>query len=163
MRIENQGLSLWYGTPDAPGPGTVIPAGAEVPITVGMSPADASNKVDVRYRINGGAVESLPAPWFRNSGDAQYFTARLPPFLEDHQVELWVTACCAGKYVPAHAEADPAVLTFRAARAETMAFLSSALSSPGSDTEAIHPRRASSPAAWRGRSRQRRRPLTPPW
>ena len=61
MRIENQGLSLWYGTPDAPGPGTVIPAGAEVPITVGMSPADASNKVDVRYRINGGAVESLSA------------------------------------------------------------------------------------------------------
>ena len=99
MRFENQGLSLWYGTPDAPGPGTVIPAGAEVPITVGMSPADASNKVDVHYRINGGAVESLSASWFRNSGDAQYFTARLPVFRQDELVEFWATATCAGKYV----------------------------------------------------------------
>ena len=88
MRIENQGLSLWYGTPDAPGPGTAIPAGAEVPITVGMSPPDASNKVDVHYRINGEAAASLSAAWFRNTSDAQYFTARLPVFGQDELVEF---------------------------------------------------------------------------
>ena len=147
MRIENQGLSLWYGTSDAPGPGTAVPAGAEVPLTVGMSPPDASNKVNVHYRINGGSVTSLPAAWFRNTSHAQYFTARLPAFQEDHQVDWWVTACCAGKYVPAHAEAGTAVLTFRAARAATMASASQPPTRPGLTTRQSTPTTHLSPPA----------------
>jgi hypothetical protein len=124
MRLENQGLSLWYCTSDAPGPATVVPPGAEVPITAGVSPPDASNKIDVHYRTNGGTVASVSAAWFRNTSDAQYFMARLPAFQEGDQVECWVTARCITKCVPADSAADAAVFSFRVPAVESDASVS---------------------------------------
>jgi hypothetical protein len=116
MHLENQGLSLWYCTVDAPAPEGVVPADVDVPITVGMAPPDASNQVEVFYRIDGGPVEHLSA---QSSGTdpgaaAQYFTARLPAFHQDEQVEWWVAASCAGRYVPPRDDARTAVRSFRA-------------------------------------------------
>jgi hypothetical protein len=115
MRLENQGLSLWYSTPGAPGPEAIVPAGAEVLITVGLSPADASNKVEVHYRTNNEPAESVPAHWFRNdqTQDVQYFRAALPAFRPQDEVQFWVTASCAGRYVPAREDGAKAALGFR--------------------------------------------------
>jgi hypothetical protein len=115
MYLESQGLSLWYCTADAPAPEGVAPADVEVPITVGMAPPDASNQVEVFYRINGGPVGQLPARWSgANPGaTAQYFTARLPAFHRDDQVEWWVAASCAGRYVPLRDEARIGARSFR--------------------------------------------------
>jgi len=115
MRFVNQGLSLWYATPDAPAPEGAVPAGVEELVTVGLSPPDGSNWVDVHFRVNGGAVDTVPARWFRNDHvrGAQYFTARLPPFEAGDKVEFWVTAACAGRYVPARDVAGTAVMRLR--------------------------------------------------
>jgi hypothetical protein len=75
MQTEHDGISIWYGTPDAPAPGETVQAGVEVTIMVGVRPIDASNAVEVRYRINQGPTESVAARWLRNDpfGKAQYF------------------------------------------------------------------------------------------
>src|SRR4051794_10023886 len=112
MRFENQGLSLWLHTPDAPAPSDVLPPGVEASVTVGMSPPDASNQVMVQYRIDRGSVMSVDARWFRNTSDAQYFTARLPAFPQGARVEYWVAASCAGTYVPSLPEVGIEVLSF---------------------------------------------------
>ena len=54
MRFDNQGMSLWFGTPDAPGPGDTVSAGAEISITIAVHPGDRSNKVELLYRVNRG-------------------------------------------------------------------------------------------------------------
>ncbi len=115
MQFVNQGLSLWYATPDAPAPKGAVPPGAEELVTVGLSPPDGSNWVDVHYRVNGGAVDTVSARWFRNdhTRGAQYFTARLPPFEPGDKVEFWATAACAGRYVPARDDAGATVMRFR--------------------------------------------------
>lgn len=115
MRFVNQGLSLWYATPDAPAPEGAVLTGVEELVTVGLSPPDGSNWVDVHYRVNGGAVHTVSARWFRNdhTRNAQYFTARLPLFKAGGEVEFWATAACAGRYVPARDAVGTAVMQFR--------------------------------------------------
>jgi hypothetical protein len=115
MRLENQGLTLWYCTPDAPGPEGVLPAGTELPVTAAVSPQDASNQIDVQYRVNAGAINHISADWFRNnhSGDAQYFTARLPAFAAGDEVDWWITARCAGRYVPAPSDVGIGMVSFK--------------------------------------------------
>jgi hypothetical protein len=53
MRLENDGISLWYGTPDAPTTGAVVLKASDVSITVGVKPIDASNIVEVTYQTAG--------------------------------------------------------------------------------------------------------------
>lgn len=115
MQFVNQGLSLWYATPDAPAPEGAMPAGVEQLVTIGLSPPDGSNRVQVHYRINAGPVNTIPTRWFRNdhARDAQYFTARLPAFEAGDNVEFWATAACAGRYVPAPDAAGTAVTRLR--------------------------------------------------
>jgi phosphatidylserine/phosphatidylglycerophosphate/cardiolipin synthase-like enzyme len=115
MRLENQGLTLWYCTPDAPGPEGVVPTDTELRITVGLSPPDASNQIDVQYRTNAGAINHISAEWFRNdqSSGAQYFTARLPAFSPGDEVNWWIAARCSGRYVPAPGDIGIAVVSFK--------------------------------------------------
>ena len=82
MRFDHDGMSLWYGTSDAPAPGETVHAGAAITIDVGVQPTDASNRVDVLYRVNDGAVQTVPAKWIRNnvSTNAQYHRVYLPPY-----------------------------------------------------------------------------------
>ena len=102
MRLENQGLTLWSGTLDAPGPDAIGKPGEELRIRIGVAPADASNRVSVRYRVNGGAEQTAAARWIRNdpSRDVQYFEANLGRFRDGDLVEYMPMCVCAGRRVP---------------------------------------------------------------
>jgi len=102
MRFEHQGMALWYSTPDAPAPEGPVPEGAELLVTVGLLPADASNRVELRYWVNQGAVERVAATWVRNevSSGAQYFAARLPALRAGDVVEYTPIGTCGGRQVP---------------------------------------------------------------
>ncbi len=102
MHFEHEGRSLWYGTSDAPGSEGAVQAGTEITITVGVNPVDASNKVELLYRVNQGPMETVAARWLRNdpSGKAQYFRAHLPAFRAGDIVEYIPICRCAGRQVP---------------------------------------------------------------
>jgi hypothetical protein len=94
VRFELGGRSLWYGTPDAPAPLGIVTAGAGheaagVTVTVGVQPLNASYRVEVHYRVNGGAPVKVPAVLFRTDvrASAQYFSARLPNLHVGDKVE----------------------------------------------------------------------------
>jgi hypothetical protein len=123
MRFQHQGMSLWYSTSDAPAPGGTVPEGAELLVTVGVLPADASNRVEVRYRANQGAVQTVSATWFRNeaSSGAQYFAARLPAFRAGDRVEFQAIATCAGRSVPSPEDAAASASSFQVVRSTARA------------------------------------------
>lgn len=102
MRTEHDGLSLWYGTSDTPAPEGTVPAIDDITITVGVRPIDASNHVNVRYRVNQESVHTVPARWLRNefTRRTQYFRARLPALHDGAVVEYTVICRCAGRQVP---------------------------------------------------------------
>src|SRR5215208_1520769 len=103
MFFEHRGMSVWWGMPDTPPRiGEVVRAGTEIPVTIGVRPADTSNRVEVLYRINNGPVETVPAKWLRNDTlhKAQYFTVRLPAFRAGDTVEYVPVYRWAGRQVP---------------------------------------------------------------
>ena len=102
MHFEHEGRSLWYGTPDAPAPEEAVQAGADIAITIGVSPVDASNNIKLLYRIDQGPTEMVAAKWLQNdpSGKAQYFRARLPALRAGDTVEYLPICRCAGRQVP---------------------------------------------------------------
>ena len=55
VHFTNDGLSIWYGTSDAPAPGddrNAPRSGAA--LVVGVSPPSPINTLNVRYRVDGG-------------------------------------------------------------------------------------------------------------
>jgi Bacterial Ig domain len=105
--FECQGMSLWYGTPDAPAPTTSIEAGQAPTITVGVRPADASNHVEVLYSHNSGPTKVATATWLRNDvgAAAQYFLAQLPELRPGDRLTYVAVCRCAARQVPSPAEA----------------------------------------------------------
>jgi hypothetical protein len=107
MESSNDGLTLWYDTPDAPVEGGTI--------TVGVRPAHPANSVSLSWRVDGGFVRStaaaaLPAP----AGNDQYFRAPLPAAPEGALVEVLPVLMAAGRRVPAAGE-EPGWLRYRQA------------------------------------------------
>ncbi len=102
MRFDYDGISMWYGTPDAPAPREAVLSGIEVPITIGVWPADASNKVEIRYRVNQGSTTAVQAKFLRTepSRRVQYFRAQLPALRAGDRAEYSVICRCAGRQVP---------------------------------------------------------------
>ena len=103
MRFEHDGIVIWYGTSDAPAPEGTVPTGEAIAITVGIQPADASNQVEIQYRINQDSVKKLTASYLRNASirNAQYFRAHFPESRFGDIVEYRVVCRCAGRQVPA--------------------------------------------------------------
>lgn len=104
MKLANDGLSLWYGTPDAPAPfdDEVIPRqGASV--VVAVQPANPTNRVFVRFRVDGGMVQTVPGRELRTDygRDVQYFVASFPPFRTGQLVEYAPVLMCGGRQCPA--------------------------------------------------------------
>src|SRR5712692_3613533 len=101
MRFEHEGMSLWYGTPDAAAPRETVQVGTDITITVGVQPMNAGNNVEVLYCINQGPTEKVTAKWLRNDTykKSQYFRASLPALRAGDTVEY--TALCrrAGRQV----------------------------------------------------------------
>ncbi len=103
MKLTNDSLSLWYGTPDAPAPfdDEVVPRrGAS--LVLGVHPANPTNSVHVRYRVNGGTVQTVPGREIRNDYDrkVQYFAVAFPVFSTGDVVEYSPMLACAGRQVP---------------------------------------------------------------
>jgi hypothetical protein len=117
MRLEHQGMSLWSATADAPAPEGTVAAGTEALVTVGVRPADVSNQVEVRYRVDQGPVRTVPATWLRNdpTRGSQYFVARLPAFQAGATVEYAIVCRCGGRQVPAPDDARAATGSFTVA------------------------------------------------
>src|SRR5262249_5012010 len=121
VRFEHEGMSLWYGTSDAPAPGETVPAGAEVTITVAVLPADASNRIELLYRTNQGPKEAVAARWLRNdvAGKTQYFRAQFPAIRAGDSVEYIAICRCAGRQTPSPEETKQFASSFRVTAAET--------------------------------------------
>jgi len=121
LQFTNDGLSLWYGTPDAPAPGdggVVRRTGAS--LVMGVRPAHPLNSVLVQYRVDGGRVQSIPGREVRTDFDrqVQYFAAAFPPFVNGDVVEFSATLSCVGRQVPPPHLADRFPPKFRLAPKE---------------------------------------------
>jgi hypothetical protein len=104
LHLTNDGISLWYGTPDAPAPGdggVVRRAGAA--LIMGVRPAHPLNTVLVRYRVDGGRIQTVPGREVRSDfqRQVQYFAIEFPAFASGDVVEFSVTLSCVGRQVPA--------------------------------------------------------------
>jgi hypothetical protein len=124
VKLTHEGLSLWYGTPDAPAPGDdgIAPrAGAS--LVVGVHPANPTNSVLVRYRVDGGAIREVPGRELRTDFDrqAQYFAIAFPAFVAADWVEYSVVLRCGGRQVPPPHIANRFHSKFRLAARETAA------------------------------------------
>jgi hypothetical protein len=107
VRFDVADKSLWYGTPDAPAPEGTVTAGAGhaaegVTVTVGVHPLNASYRVEVHYRVNGGAPAKIPAVLFRTDvrAGAQYFSARLPNLRAGDKVDYGAVCACGNVQIP---------------------------------------------------------------
>ncbi|MEO1396820.1 MAG: neuraminidase-like domain-containing protein [Cyanobacteria bacterium J06634_5] len=102
MRVEHNGIALWYGTADAPAPTDQVSVGTPVMVTVGVYPIDASNSVEIIYRINQGSVNHLAAQYLKSGRNktAHYFRATLPTLNLGDKVEYMAFCHCAGRQVP---------------------------------------------------------------
>ena len=102
MNLTHEGLSLWYGTPDTPAPIDEVAPRSGPSLVVGVRPANPTNAVLVRYRVDGGPVQTVPGRELRTDyeRDAQYFAVRFPAFPTGDTVEYSPTLTCAGRQVP---------------------------------------------------------------
>ena len=103
MRITNDGLTLWYATPDAPAPFEDGASRVESTLTIGTQPPSPVSAVTVHYRIDGGREWAIPA---REAGidhtrQVQYFRASFPQMPEGKVVDYGAVLTCAGRQVPA--------------------------------------------------------------
>ena len=142
VRLAHDRLELWYGTPDAPAPEGTTEQRQGVSVTVGVRPANPSNAVSVRYRVDGRGVETVSAPLvasdFQNR--AQYFRAALPTFWSGETVEYVPVVSCEGRRAPDPATADTFPSSFRLSAASA-ALLASKPPEAGSEPRAVFPAR----------------------
>jgi hypothetical protein len=103
MEYTNQGLKLWYGTPDAPAPldGVVQPRRGNM-VVVGVQPVDPRNAVTVQYRVDDGPIRIVLAVKFKKDfiRNAEYFRAQLPDFWKGNVVNYLPVATCANRGTP---------------------------------------------------------------
>ena len=104
MKYVNNGLTLWYGTSDAPAP---VSANSEFlpspqTLTVGVSPIKPGNRVVVHCRIDGGRTQTIPAVLVRTdyASATQYYQASFPDVGQECLVEYLPVAFCGGRQVP---------------------------------------------------------------
>jgi hypothetical protein len=120
MRYEQDGVAVWFGTPDAPAPAGEVEAASGTDrvlstVTVGVQPPSASNSVVVTYRLNGGPPEPVAAALLTHDPNmkAQYFMARLPEFHVNDTVQYSVAAHLPGRQVPGPSQAGQLAASFR--------------------------------------------------
>ena len=103
MKLTSDGLTLWYGTPDAPAPGDdgIVPRD-KASLIVGVSPANPTNVLRVQYRVDGGIVQTVPGRDLRTdyARQAQYFAVTFPGFPTGEVVEYSPVFSCGGRQVP---------------------------------------------------------------
>jgi hypothetical protein len=102
MQLAHDGLTLWYGTPDAPAPLDSEEDRSQLSVTVGAMPSNPSNTVSVRYRVDGGPVQTVHARRTQTdfSRRADYFQASLPNIWSGDTVTYLPILTCAGRRAP---------------------------------------------------------------
>ncbi len=106
MQFHHDGLTLWYGTEDAPAPQGKDISRDEAYLTVGVRPSNPSNRVVVQYRIDNGVVQSFSAHAVQpkcaqeTTDTPQYFKGKFLNLWKGERVEYRVTLYCAGRQVP---------------------------------------------------------------
>jgi hypothetical protein len=115
VELAHDGLELWYGTPDAPAPDGSIERRDGVSVTVGVRPANPSNAVSVRFRVDGRVIETVSAPLVANDfrKRTQYFRATFPMFWSGEIVEYLPVVSCGGRRAPDPATAGTFPSSFR--------------------------------------------------
>ena len=125
VRLANDGLELWYATPDAPGPDGTTERRDGVSVMVGVRPANPSNAVSVRFRVDGGSVQTVSAPLVTNDRQkrTQYFRATFPTVCSGERVEYLPMVSCLGRRAPDPATSDtfPSAFQLGAASATALA------------------------------------------
>ena len=108
MRQTHDGLSLWYGTPDAPAPPEEGARRSGSSLVVAVRPPSPANAVSVRYRVDGTAIRHLPAREIQtdHAREVQYFRATFPFLPEGRVVEYSPVLTASGRQVPAPAIAS---------------------------------------------------------
>jgi hypothetical protein len=107
MQYEHEGMRLWI-EPQGNLSSDGLPPGSDANLTVGVEPADASNRVQLQYRVNGGPTIAIPAEPVRHVGNTQYFKAQLPcsALRAGDTVEYTAVCQCAGRQVPSPPDAE---------------------------------------------------------
>lgn len=103
MRLSCDGLTLWYGTNDAPAPSGIISSRQNISIRIGVHPLHPNNKVVIRYRIaQEGLVQSLAGVLTQSdyATSTQYFAAEFPILPMGQTIEYLVQLFCSGRQVP---------------------------------------------------------------
>jgi Protein of unknown function (DUF3237) len=103
VKSTHEGLSLWYGTPDAAAPSDYdVVACDDASLVIGAHPASPTNSVLVHYRVDGGLVRTVPGRALRTDydRDVQYFAVTFPPLPPGDRVEYCPVLSCAGRQVP---------------------------------------------------------------
>ena len=109
MRFNNQQLTLWYGTSDAPAPlDGKIEARRGVVVVVAVQPAHSCNAVTVRYCVDEGLVQTVRAVRVRTdvAQRVDYFRAVFPDFWTGDRVAYLPIVTCSGRTAP-----DPVMAT----------------------------------------------------
>jgi len=109
VRFNNQQLTLWYGTPDAPAPlDGRIEARRGVAVAVAVQPAHPCNAVTVRYCVDEGLIQTIRAVRVRTdvAQRVEYFRAVFPDFWTGERVAYLPIVTCSGRTAP-----DPAMAT----------------------------------------------------
>jgi hypothetical protein len=119
VQLAHDGLELWYATPDALAPDGTVEQRHGVAVTVGVRPANPSNAVNIRYRVDGRGIETASAPLVANDFQTktQYFRATFPTFWSGESVEYLPVLSCHGRRAPDPATAGTFPTTFRLSEA----------------------------------------------
>jgi hypothetical protein len=102
VHFTHDKLELWYRTADAPAPNGSTEQRRGVSVTVGVRPANSSNSVRVRYRVDARGVETVPALLVNTdfTNRVQYFRATFPTFWSGEAVEYLPVVSCEGRRAP---------------------------------------------------------------
>jgi hypothetical protein len=104
VNFSNDGLSLWYRTPEAyaPDDDAVMPRKGSA-LVIGVHPANPTNSLVVRYRVDGGIVQSVAGRELRTDHERQiqYYAVKFPDLPRGEVVEYAPLLTSAGRQVPA--------------------------------------------------------------
>jgi len=117
MMYTHDGLTLLYDTPGAPAPLGDRVTSSDLSFDVILKPPNPSNAVTVRYRVNGGLIQSLRAIAAESDyrQETQRFRATFPKLALGQSVDYAVSGTCAGRQVPDPALARDLPHSFRVA------------------------------------------------
>jgi hypothetical protein len=119
VKHTHDGLTLWYGTPDAPAPLGDVVSPSAASLVVGVNPTNPSNVVHAKYRVDGGVIQIAAGRLLRtdDAHQTQYFVVPFPILPPGSVVEYGAALGCVGRQVPAPGTAERLPSTFSIAAA----------------------------------------------